>query len=98
VDTFLLSCRVIGRTVETALLAYLAENAAQRGRKKLVGRFLPTKKNAPARDFYQHHGFEKQETDGPGSLWVLDLKSSTLHCPDWIKLKVTAELTSGGKN
>jgi FkbH-like protein len=97
VDTFLLSCRVIGRTVETALLAYLADNAAQRGCKKLVGWFLPTKKNAPARDFYQHHGFEKQETDGPRSLWVLDLKSSTLHCPDWIKLKVTAELTSKGQ-
>jgi FkbH-like protein len=90
VDTFLLSCRVIGRTVETALLAHLAENAAQRGRKRLVGWFLPTKKNAPARDFYPQHGFERQETNGTGSLWALDLKSSTLRCPDWIKLKATA--------
>ena len=88
VDTFLLSCRVIGRTVETALLAHLAESAAQRGHKRLVGRFLPTKKNAPARDFYPQHGFERQETNGAGSLWTLDLKSSTLRCPDWIKLKV----------
>jgi len=88
VDTFLLSCRVIGRTVETALLAHLAESAAQRGYKRLVGRFLPTKKNAPARDFYPQHGFERQETNGAGTLWTLDLKSSTLRCPDWIKLKV----------
>lgn len=88
VDTFLLSCRVIGRTVETALLAHLAESAAQRGHKRLVGRFLPTKKNAPARDFYPQHGFERQETNGAGALWTLDLKSSTLRCPDWIKLKV----------
>ena len=88
VDTFLLSCRVIGRTVETALLAHLAEGAAQRGHKRLVGRFLPTKKNAPARDFYPQHGFEPQETNGAGSLWTLDLESSTLRCPDWIKLKV----------
>jgi FkbH-like protein len=98
VDTFLLSCRVIGRTVETALLAHLAQSAAQRGRKRLVGWFLPTKKNAPARDFYEQHGFEWQVTNCEGSLWTLDLKSSTLRCPDWIKLKVTAELTSGGKN
>jgi FkbH-like protein len=95
VDTFLLSCRVIGRTVETALLAHLAESAAQRGRKRLVGWFLPTKKNAPARDFYARHGFEQQETNGTGSLWVLDLKSSTLRCPDWIKVKVTLELNGG---
>jgi len=88
VDTFLLSCRVIGRTVETALLAHLAESAAQRGRKRLVGWFLPTKKNAPARDFYPQHGFERRETNGAASLWTLDLKSSTLRCPDWIKLKV----------
>ena len=91
VDTFLLSCRVIGRTVETALLAHLAESAAQRGRKRLFGWFLPTKKNAPARDFYPQHGFNRQETNGTGSLWTLDLKRSTLRCPDWIKLKVTTE-------
>ena len=88
VDTFLLSCRVIGRTVETALLAHLAESAAQRGRNRLVGRFLPTKKNAPARDFYPQHGFERQQTNGASSLWTLDLKTTTLRCPDWIKLKV----------
>jgi FkbH-like protein len=82
VDTFLLSCRVIGRTVETALLSCIAESAAQRGRKRLVGWFLPTKKNAPARDFYAQHGFERREANGADSLWTLDLKSSTLHCPD----------------
>jgi FkbH-like protein len=98
VDTFLLSCRVIGRTVETALLAHLAASAAQRGRKRLEGWFLPTKKNAPARDFYEQHGFELQATSREGSLWTLDLKSSKLRCPDWIKLKVATETTVGGKN
>jgi len=88
IDTFLLSCRVIGRTIETAFLAYLATSAAERGRKRLLGRFLPTKKNAPARDFYQQHGFHEQETSDLGSRWTLDLEGSTLRCPDWIKLKV----------
>ena len=97
-DTFLLSCRVIGRTVETALLAHLAKSAAQRGCKRLFGWFLPTKKNAPARDFYQQHGFERQETNGTGTLWALDLQSSTLRCPEWIKLRVAAETTVGGKS
>jgi FkbH-like protein len=94
VDTFLLSCRVIGRTVETALLSHLAQSAAERGCKRLAGWFLPTKKNAPARDFYEQHGFQRQESNGTGSLWVLDLDNSPLCSPDWIKLKVH----DGGKN
>jgi FkbH-like protein len=93
-DTFLLSCRVIGRTVETALLAHIARSAAERGRKRLIGWFLPTKKNAPARDFYQQHGFQRQESNGSGSLWMLDLADSSLQSPDWIKLKIH----DGGKN
>ena len=94
VDTFLLSCRVIGRTVETALLAHIASSAARRGCTRLWGWFLPTKKNAPARDFYSQHGFERQEGNGTGSLWTLDLEKSPLQAPDWIKLKVH----DGGKN
>jgi FkbH-like protein len=97
VDTFLLSCRVIGRTVETALLAHLAESAARRGRKRLIGWFLPTKKNAPARDFYQQHGFERRESTTTGSLWSLDLNNFKLRCPEWIHLRVSTELTTGGK-
>jgi predicted enzyme involved in methoxymalonyl-ACP biosynthesis len=67
----------------------------------LFGWFLPTKKNAPARDFYEHHGFERQESNGTGSRWTLDLNRSTLHSPEWIKLRVAdkvAETTTGGKN
>jgi FkbH-like protein len=97
IDTFLLSCRVIGRTVETALLANLAESAQQRGRKRLTGWFVPTRKNAPARDFYEQHGFERQEVNDTGSLWTLDLKRSTLRSPEWIKVKVT-EAIAGGKS
>jgi FkbH-like protein len=94
IDTFLLSCRVIGRTVETALLAHLAKSAAERGCQRLIGWFLPTKKNAPARDFYRQHGFVEHRKDDAGTLWVLDLKSSTLIVPDWIKLNVTETATT----
>jgi FkbH-like protein len=85
-DTFLLSCRVIGRTVETALLAHIAKSASQRGCKQLVGRFLPTKKNAPARDFYPQHNFELVEKDQDGSLFALDLTQHEVPFPKWVKL------------
>jgi FkbH-like protein len=94
IDTFLLSCRVIGRTVETALLAHLAEQARSRGRARLLGRFLPTRKNAPARDFYSLHGFRPQPQNAEGSLWVLDLTPAAVPPPEWIKMNIV----NGGKN
>jgi FkbH-like protein len=87
VDTFLLSCRVIGRSVETVLLAHLIEEAKRRGVRRLRGWFLPTKKNAPAQDFYATHGFGQQaRNENGGCLWSLDLAGSRVVCPDWIKV------------
>jgi len=94
IDTFLLSCRVIGRTVETALLSNLAHGAVQRGRTCLCGWFLPTKRNSPSREFYSHHGFELKTQNDEGSFWTLDLKGRTIACPEWIKLTVA----NGGEN
>jgi len=86
IDTFLLSCRVIGRTVETALLSQLAQAAVRRGQQRLLGWFVPTKKNAPAKEFYAQHGFELQSQNTDGSLWALDLAQRPIACPAWIKL------------
>ena len=61
IDTFLLSCRVIGRTVETAMLAFLCDAAQERGLKVLSGRLVPTAKNMPIRDLFPKHGFDKLE-------------------------------------
>ena len=86
IDTFLLSCRVIGRTVETALLSFLAQSALARGRRQLAGWFLPTAKNEPAREFYAQHGFSMQTQNGEGSLWTFDLSDQQIPCPEWIQL------------
>lgn len=87
IDTLLLSCRVIGRSVETALLSHVCQAAVARKRKRLVGRFIPTKKNAPASEFYAQHGFEKQQENHDGSVWSLSLTQHTIAVPDWIRLK-----------
>jgi FkbH-like protein len=87
IDTFLLSCRVIGRTVETALLSYLGQRAARRGKKQLAGWFVPTKKNLPAKEFYPQHGFQLESQNGDGLRWALDLREPIAH-PEWIKLNV----------
>ena len=58
IDTFLLSCRVIGRGVESALLAQLAAGVKARGGEEIVGEYLPTAKNGLVGDFYPKLGFD----------------------------------------
>jgi FkbH-like protein len=55
-DTFLLSCRALGRGVETALLAVVLAALRARGVARATGLFVPTAKNAQVRDFYPAHG------------------------------------------
>jgi FkbH-like protein len=87
IDTFLMSCRVVGRTVETAILSFLVDCARGRGMERLQGWFLPTKKNDLAKEFYPTHGFRMlaHEQDGR-SWWALDLSKGRLACPEWITL------------
>jgi FkbH-like protein len=86
VDSFLMSCRVIGRSVETAFLAKIIADAKIAGAKHVIGEHIPTKKNAPAADFYKLHGFAKQKETGDGASWALDLALRTVDVPDWIDL------------
>ena len=83
-DTFLLSCRVIGRTVETAFLSAVAEQARAEGARKLVGWHLPTKKNAPARGCYAAHGFVCARDEDGRTLWEFDLSAGEIPWPPWI--------------
>jgi FkbH-like protein len=91
IDTFLLSCRVVGRTVETAILSFLIDQARRRGRTHLQGWFSPTKKNDLAKEFYAQHNFHAVEQNGRGELWSLDLDKNEIARPEWIQLTVNAE-------
>jgi FkbH-like protein len=88
VDSFLMSCRVIGRSAETALLARIVTDARAANAKRIIGEYIPTKKNPPAADLYEKHGFEPSaETANNGITWVLDLETDTVEVPDWIELQ-----------
>jgi FkbH-like protein/FkbM family methyltransferase len=58
VDTFLLSCRVLGRGVEHEILASLGRRALEQGKQWVNFRFEPTPKNQPAWEFIQSVGAE----------------------------------------
>jgi len=57
IDSFLLSCRALGRGVEDLLLAETLAHARALGAEEVVGRYLPTAKNRQTEDFYPQRGF-----------------------------------------
>jgi FkbH-like protein len=89
IDTMLLSCRVIGRTVETAMLGFLSDVSKSAGVRELQGWFIPTKKNAPVRELFPSHGFAQIRSENEATLWSLNLSEAAIPCPEWIRLHVT---------
>jgi FkbH-like protein len=57
IDSFLMSCRVLGRGVEDSLLVACLLASRRRGGRDVVGEFIPTAKNARVADFYSTRGF-----------------------------------------
>jgi len=73
-DTWLMSCRVLGRRVEEAVLAVVAVAAKQAGAKRLVGEYLPSKKNMMVAEHFGKLGFRKIDDIGDGGTrWSMDL-------------------------
>jgi FkbH-like protein len=77
IDTWLMSCRVLGRKVEVAVLQELLTQARTRGIRRLVGRYLPTEKNKLVEDHYAKLGFTllARQPDGASS-WELEVESA----------------------
>jgi FkbH-like protein len=74
-DLWLMSCRVLKRDMEIAMLDRIATLAADERITKLIGYYIPTKKNAMVAGHYERLGFEpisKDPVTGE-SIWVLDL-------------------------
>jgi FkbH-like protein len=59
---FILSCRVMGRKVEQAMVHVAVDFANRREVKRIEATIVPTAKNLPCREFWQKSGF-KQEGD-----------------------------------
>lgn len=95
IETFLLSCRVIGRGVETSMLAYLCRQAMNRSIHLVYGRIIPTAKNVPVRELFSGHSFQKTSEKETGeTVWTLDLNKDLVAWPDWIKVSTDIPVVS----
>lgn len=75
-DTWLMSCRVLGRQVEEATLDLIVEQARALGLTQLTGYYVPTPKNGIVKEHFARLGFALTDTAQDGStVWSLDLHS-----------------------
>jgi FkbH-like protein len=86
IDTFLMSCRVINRTAETAMLHWLATEVARRRGAAIEGWIFSTDRNRPVRDVYERHGFRMVERTEEAVHWRLDLTEIGIPAPKWVRI------------
>ena len=101
IDLWLMSCRVLKRDMELAMLDKLVETALERGAKKLVGRYIRSAKNDMVAEHYRNLGFRcvSSSPDGSETLWELALDE--LHYRPrsrYIKDHALGPRSSAGKN
>jgi len=72
IDTWLMSCRVLGRGVERVVLDHLLQAARSAGIERVVGEYVPSKRNDLVRDHYGSLGFTLLNAEADGSTsWLL---------------------------
>lgn len=73
IELWLMSCRVLKRNMEHAMLDALAARAKKAGLATLRGYYYRTAKNGMVRDFYKDFGFTPVSSDGDDTVWELSL-------------------------
>lgn len=87
IDTWLMSCRVLGRCVEEAVLQDIISNAKKAGASKLIGTYIPTARNILVKEHYKKLGFTKTADGENGAeTWELDItKAERMPVPMTVK-------------
>jgi FkbH-like protein len=77
IDTWLMSCRVLGRRVEQMVLREILEHAKRQGVRKLTGTYRPTDRNKLVEDHYAKLGFTRLERQEDGTaIWELETETA----------------------
>ncbi len=84
VDNFLMSCRVLGRGIETAVISWALKRAFDRGWRVLAGEIIETERNSPVRNIYADSGFRDGSTNG---MWERESSNDLSGVPPWLDLR-----------
>ncbi|NKQ10609.1 HAD-IIIC family phosphatase [Pseudomonas sp. SST3] len=84
IDSWLMSCRVLGRQVEEAVLQVLVSAATAAGYRALVGEYRPTERNGMVAEHYPRLGFDQYpaptDSSSQATFWRYDLNTTRIPC------------------
>ena len=87
IDLWLMSCRVLKRNMEFAMMDSLAAACIKRGIRTIRGYYYPTAKNKMVKDFYSLQGFSRISEDPDGnSVWEFSLEEGYTQKNDVIQV------------
>jgi FkbH-like protein len=88
VDSWVLSCRAMGRTVENAMFYHLSSVAKKQGIVQIIGEYIPTQKNAPVKDLFLRLGFKffEKNKSSNGDMYMYDLNANGLPSNEFVNL------------
>ncbi|MDH5451953.1 MAG: HAD-IIIC family phosphatase [Paracoccaceae bacterium] len=85
-DTWLMSCRVLKRRVEEAVLSVVTDAARKAGAKRLIGEYIPSPKNSIVADHFKDLGFAEDSASADGvTRWVMNLSD---YSPPKLPMKI----------
>jgi FkbH-like protein len=85
VDSWLMSCRTLGRQMERFMFDRMIEAAQERGIRSIVGVYRPTAKNGLVSRLYDELGFQRLAEDGTEVRYQLDVPTGVVRTADYIR-------------
>lgn len=83
VDSYLLSCRVLGKGIEDAVVAWVKHRARSKQMRILRGEIVVTERNSPIHGIYERAGFHKDKESG---FFEFDLSTAEQPLPTWLTI------------
>lgn len=94
-DLWLMSCRVLKRDMEFAMMDELVKNCRMQGISVIYGYFYPTGKNAMVKDFFAIQGFDKLNEDGAKTVWKFEIPNDYKNKNYYIEIAENNDKTQG---
>jgi predicted enzyme involved in methoxymalonyl-ACP biosynthesis len=93
IDTFLMSCRIIGRNIEFVFMDFIISDLKYLNIKTITSKFIKTRKNEQVSEFYEKCSFSPLNSDGLVKEYLLDINRYIPHNINYIKV-----VSSGRQN
>ncbi|HHV10466.1 MAG TPA: HAD-IIIC family phosphatase [Clostridiales bacterium] len=73
IDSFVMSCRIMGKLIENYIIDYVECDLLKRGYYKLTAEYIPTSKNIPVHELYDSLGYHKISSSSEKVIYEIDL-------------------------